>query len=93
MLGPVGVPAIFEHIVGKPPDSIEISVGVGWVWEFSGGADGDRPKKQNGENKPMCTFLCHIVTSQILSQSVHYEDLTRPVGVHYIKRYEFPQMR
>jgi len=41
VLGTIGVPAISQVIVGKGADGVEVSVGVGWVWGFGGGADGE----------------------------------------------------
>ena len=66
----ISVPTVLDDVVGEGADGVEVSAGVGWVWEFGGGADGEVEIKQYGKYKRMYTLLCHIVTSYILSLSV-----------------------
>ena len=69
MFRTISVPTVLEDVVGEGVDGVEVSVGIGWIWDFGGGADVEVERKQYGKYKPMCTLLCHIVTSFILSLS------------------------
>ena len=77
MFRTISVPTVLGDVVGEGADDVEVSVGVGWVWEFGGGADGEVERKQYGKYKLMCTLLCHIVTSYILSLSVRVMKIKR----------------
>jgi hypothetical protein len=49
--GSIGIPAIFQHVVGKGADGVEIAVGVGWGWLLVGKTDREMGKEQYGEHE------------------------------------------
>ena len=75
------IPSVPEHIVGEGADSVEVSVGIVWIWGFCGEADGQVGEDQYGKYGPICTLLCHILTSQIMSQGVRIMKIRQgPLG-------------
>jgi hypothetical protein len=86
MLQPIGIPAIFKHVVSELAHGVEVSVGVVQVWGLCAKANGKVRKKQYYDYEPMYTLLCHIVTSRIPSQGVRTMKIKRGPLVYIISR-------
>jgi hypothetical protein len=45
MLGAIGVPAIFEHVIGEGADGFEVFAAFVWISVFRTEADGEMAEK------------------------------------------------
>jgi len=66
MLLVVSIPTVFEHIVDKLTDCVEVFGAFVWIGSFCGHANGELVKKQYDEHEQMCKLLCYVLTSCIL---------------------------